>query len=298
MINLNDKIKDETFEVISNRNGGVVNYSPTASAALRCNTAAYHLGGNEQAKATLFYLIKYITKDSLTPTTSLALISYARNKVTENPSVANNTGTDLRTGQHLLTVMLNKCRSCKEIADTQAALNLLDMPAQFGTIKNTYLFINGACKKIKMRIKDAKNSRKKKNRKSSRKDNTLMHNLDRKNQIDNDVFNVNENFGKYESEYYSPGSCSFYEVKINNTIVSIPVSQDIHYSYRGLHLKDLSLFEYSSIIESVKIENKNNYNTESTLPKRKKIQHMPFKKCIHYMKVIVKKYDLNCLYRY
>ena len=139
---------------------------------------------------------------------------------------------------------------------------------------------------------------KKKNRKSLRKENSLMHNLDKKNQLDNDVFNVNEDFSKYESEYYSPGSCSFYEVKINNTIVSIPVSQDIHYSYRGLHLKNLSLFEYSSIIEIVKIETKKNYNTESTLPKRKKIQHMPFKKCIHYMKVIVKKYDLNCLYRY
>jgi hypothetical protein len=62
---LNKEIKDRTFEVICSRNGGVVNYSPTASAVLRCNTAAYHLGGNEQAKGTLFYLIKYITDQKL-----------------------------------------------------------------------------------------------------------------------------------------------------------------------------------------------------------------------------------------
>ena len=76
--NLDKEIQERKFEVICSRNGGVVNYSPTASAVLRCNTAAYHLGGNEQAKATLFYLIKYITKDAMTPTTSLSLISYAR----------------------------------------------------------------------------------------------------------------------------------------------------------------------------------------------------------------------------
>ena len=59
---LDPQISNETKLVLAERNSAVVNYSPTASATLRCNTAAYHLGGNEQAKATLYYLIKYITK--------------------------------------------------------------------------------------------------------------------------------------------------------------------------------------------------------------------------------------------
>ena len=75
----------------------------------------------------------------MTPTTSLSLISYARSTVLNHPSIANDTGTDIRTGQHLLTVMLNKSRSCKEIADTQAAVSLLNMPSQFGSIKNKCL---------------------------------------------------------------------------------------------------------------------------------------------------------------
>ena len=61
------------------------------------------------------------------------------------------------------------------------------MPAQFGTIKNTYLLINDACKKIKIRIKDYKNSTKKKR---SKKDKCFVHKLNKVNQIDDDVCNV------------------------------------------------------------------------------------------------------------
>ena len=150
---LEPELKLKTLEVIAIRNGAVVNYSPTASGTLRCNTAAHHLGANEQAKAIIYYLIKYITKNALTSTTTLSLLLHARQKISLHPSVAENTGTEIRNGQHLLTIMLNKSRSSKEIADTQAALHLLNMPAQFGTVKNGYVFINDACKRIKERIK-------------------------------------------------------------------------------------------------------------------------------------------------
>jgi hypothetical protein len=153
---LDTELRSATSNVIAEKNGAVVNFSPTASATLRCNTAAYHLGGNEQAKATLHYLIKCITKDALTPITSLSLLSHAREKVTSYPSLANDTGTDLRTGKHLLTVMINKSTSCKEIADTQAALYLWGIPAQFGNVKNSYIFINDSYRKIKQRIQQNK----------------------------------------------------------------------------------------------------------------------------------------------
>jgi hypothetical protein len=152
---LDTEIRTVTSNIIAERNGAVVNFSPTASATLRCNTASYHLGGKEQAKATLYYLIKYITNDALTPTTSQSLLSHAREKVTSYPSLANNTGTDLRRGQHLLNVMINST-SHKEIADTQAALYLWGMPAQYGNVKNSYIFIHDSCRKINQRIQHNK----------------------------------------------------------------------------------------------------------------------------------------------
>lgn len=85
---LEGNLKLQTLNVIGIRNGGVVNYSPTASGTLKCNTAAYHLGANEQAKAIIYYLIKYITKDALTPTTTLSLLLHARQIINQHQSIA------------------------------------------------------------------------------------------------------------------------------------------------------------------------------------------------------------------
>ena len=64
--------------------------------------------------------------------------------------------------------MLNKSSSCKEIADTQASLYLLNMPAQFGNVRNSYIFINDANKKVKVRLKINLNKNKKKLKKLRR----------------------------------------------------------------------------------------------------------------------------------
>ena len=61
-----------------------------------------------------------MTKDAMTSSTSSTLIPYARSKVMSHPSIADDIGTDVKTGQHLLTVMWNKSKSCKGIADTPA----------------------------------------------------------------------------------------------------------------------------------------------------------------------------------
>jgi len=131
------------------RNLAVVETSPIACALLACNTAAYLLGGLEQAKGILFYLVKYLTKDQTALTNSLAVIKYAAEKIGKYPSKAEDTGTDLRTGMHLLTVVHNKFNGLTEISDTQAAAALLGMPAQEGSMKTTFVFIQNAITAVK-----------------------------------------------------------------------------------------------------------------------------------------------------
>ena len=46
-----------------NPNGRVVDYNAVQTMALRCNTSVNHLGSDEQAKAALFYVIDYFSKD-------------------------------------------------------------------------------------------------------------------------------------------------------------------------------------------------------------------------------------------
>jgi hypothetical protein len=154
---LNDKDRAFVEHVLTTRNEAVVNFSPTATQCLCCNTAAYLLGGMEQAKAILFYLIKYITKDSTKVTLCLNIIRDARKKIKKYPSRAADTGTDKRTGQYLLTVMANKHTGLSEIADTQTALCLLDMPNQVGTGKTTYVFIKSAIADVQEKLAKIQN---------------------------------------------------------------------------------------------------------------------------------------------
>ena len=53
------------LKALAVRNGAVVSFSPVLTQCLGCNTAAILLGSEEQAKAALFYLVKYMNKDSV-----------------------------------------------------------------------------------------------------------------------------------------------------------------------------------------------------------------------------------------
>jgi hypothetical protein len=63
------------------------------------------------------------------------------------------------------------------------------------------------------------------------------------------------------------GGATLYKIMVNNKQTIIPVSQDIHYGYRGKHLEDLSLLEYCCIIEKIPLpSSKHNY---INIPKRR-----------------------------
>ena len=150
--NLDSSTKRVVVDVLEKRNGAVVDYSPVATQCLSSNTAAYLLGGLEQSKSILYYLIKYITKDAKKITNSLCIIREAIQQIRKHPSTAKDSHTDSRTGKHLLQVLLNKLNGMTETSDTQAAAGLLGMPAQFGTAKTTYVFIKSALAYVEERL--------------------------------------------------------------------------------------------------------------------------------------------------
>ena len=148
--------KKFAMKVLRQRNSVVVSYSPLLTQCLCSNNAAYPLGSLEQAKAILFYLIKYITKDALKVTLALEMIRDARRKVKTYLSRAPDSGEDYRTGKHLLQKLVNTHNGMREVSDTQAALCLINMPAQFGSNRTTYVFIKQAVAHVKEML--AKNS--------------------------------------------------------------------------------------------------------------------------------------------
>jgi hypothetical protein len=123
--------------------------------------------------------------------------------------------------------------------------------------------------------------------------NEIIDNSNSKIQLDLNEINDNshEHLGKYESDTICPGTSTFYEANKNNAFISIPVSQDINYAYRGIHLKEISCqFEYMSIIEIVPI-NANKISKSILIgPKRKNNTTYAFQKMhplhlIHHQKI-------------
>ena len=142
--------------VLENRNQAVVECSPTQAALMTCNTNLQLSGGSTQGIAQAFYTIKYVTKNPVEIAQVINVVKYARQKIEQYPSVADDTGTVLRTGQHFANVLLNKLTGMSELADTQAAACMIQMPAQFGSHKTTFIFMRPAIAYVRSKIGDRK----------------------------------------------------------------------------------------------------------------------------------------------
>lgn len=93
-----------------------------------------------QAKAALFYLVKYITKSKTDLQVSLAVLSAAFREINANPSCAEDTGTAQRIAQHFITRAENNITGSHELADPQAANMLVGGKAEMKTAPNRYIY--------------------------------------------------------------------------------------------------------------------------------------------------------------
>lgn len=115
------------------RNGLIVEYSPAVTAVLGCNTNLSFLGSDAQAKATICYILKYITKPPAELSHTLALLYKARQTVQTFPSVAPDSGQPMRTTQHYLNRIVNQTTSAQEVSAEMAASALLQMTSEVCT---------------------------------------------------------------------------------------------------------------------------------------------------------------------
>ena len=122
----------------------VVTFSPLLSAVLGCNTCVDPLGSLTQSKSVTFYLLKYMTKDMGDLTQVLSLIRAADTTIRKYPSQAADSGTSIRTTQHLLTRVLNCLSGEQEYGGQVAALALLDFPSNIFSHDFHYCYIRPA----------------------------------------------------------------------------------------------------------------------------------------------------------
>ena len=113
----------------SGRNGWVVDFSPLLTSLLGVNTNLLHLGSKEQSKGALFYIGPYINKDGVKINDALPLLLQAHEHALNHASVADDSGTNKRFAQHVLTRTLNCMNSMIEVSDTQGAAAVLGLGA-------------------------------------------------------------------------------------------------------------------------------------------------------------------------
>lgn len=106
--------------------------SQALSNAVASNTSVSLLGSTSQAKPAVMYMVKYVTKDAIELTASLSLIHEAIQTVEKYPSVAENSGTTIRTGQHILTRILNNITGSCEVRGSVVVLLLLSILSNIG----------------------------------------------------------------------------------------------------------------------------------------------------------------------
>ena len=258
-IDHNDQCEYDPDSDPSGPNNNVVAYSPALTSALACNTATYTLGNTAQAKATCFYLVKYITKDATALTNSLSCLMEAKQCIEQYPSRSEDTGTQTRTAMHLITRTLNNLSAKMEISAAMASASLLGLPATVSSHDFWYVFIWPAVKAAKQ----------------SQHENNIAVDIDNDNNITSDLEHDNLQNNKNVSDVLLEGQDSLFddiEIEVDEPTVGeihfnkhghvTIVPQHIHYQFRGEELKDFCLYDYAGCVTVAKKKSKLNSNSD------------------------------------
>lgn len=255
----------------------VVEFNPVITALLGCNTNVGILGSDTQAKSTLWYLLKYITKPPTELSHSLALIHNARQLVENYPSQASDSGTDQRTAMHFLTRCINQFYGAVEVSAPVAALALLGMPAEISSHGFKTVFVNAALAYAKKRQTQIENDNEFVDlpryssfisicyyitiitviyfRKKKRKGKECVpeeKNEDYEEDPEEIIFEdcLNSRIQEQDASCYQVGDDdeSLAATVFQSGKERKAVMQHIHYAYRGEHLRHYSLYEYAALI--------------------------------------------------
>jgi hypothetical protein len=140
----NDNQQSKFIDSIKSQNCYLVEFSPIGSVCLQCNTNTTTLGASEQARAVLFYLLKYITKDATPLAQAVAMAAAARCHIDVYPSVAEDHHTTDRRAKYFVQRLTNSLIGMTEVLSPQAASSLLGMGSSTSSINTIFCFVRDA----------------------------------------------------------------------------------------------------------------------------------------------------------
>ena len=185
-----------------------------------------------------FYLIKYLAKDGNELANILSLVKAADEQIRKHPSVADDSGTEVRRSQHLLTRLLNCVNGQVEVGGQTAALALLGFPSNVMSHGFVFVFIRAAVEHSRsvQALQPPETI-------ESIPRQLLEDALELDCPDDEELFVDRENDGEEDNDD-GGGACDV--ARADGTITLVP--QHLDYAYRGECLSKLSLFQWCGIV--------------------------------------------------
>ena len=90
------------------RNQIIVYYNPILTACTESNTAAYHLGSEQQCNNTILYIAPYCSKNKTDLEACLSVLKQTRINIETHPSTAENKNSTNRIAKHFVQYVLNR----------------------------------------------------------------------------------------------------------------------------------------------------------------------------------------------
>ena len=130
-------------------NSHVTPFNYAVGACLSCNQAMIFLGNAEQCKSIIFYMIKYMVKDSTMLQNAAVLLVHAFKHVHKFKSVATDAGTPIRDAQQLVQRVVNSISGKIEVSDSLACASNLGLKSSIISHSTWLVYIGPAVSFVK-----------------------------------------------------------------------------------------------------------------------------------------------------
>lgn len=185
-----------------------------------------------------FYLIKYLAKDGNELANILSLVKAADEQIRKHPSVADDSGTETRRSQHLLTRLLNCVNGQVEVGGQTAALALLGFPSNIMSHGFVFVYIRAAVEYVK-----SAHATQPPVPATVRPRQTLQETLELDSRDDEELY-VDGSNDQDDDNDDDGGAC---DVTRTGAVIAL-VPQHLDYAHRGEKLRKLSYFQWCGIV--------------------------------------------------
>jgi G:T-mismatch repair DNA endonuclease (very short patch repair protein) len=212
------------------------------------------LGHLSQEKAAFFYILKYMTKDAESLSAVLPVLRDMYQRAAQYPSIAEDSGSDIRDTMFLVTKMLNHRTGAAEVSLQMAALGLLGYPSNIFSHETTYVFIRPAIASVRRTLnpdEEAQAQTEEQEAEEAATTNPVEVNRTGESNEPNEGGDIH--FDRDPDIGVFDGAADF-ERDESRQIVRNPagevilISQHEHYMYRGLAFKLFTLYQFCGTV--------------------------------------------------